>query len=137
MESRGVSPLVAALVTALALTVPLPIRWVVVDIDPLLGVLVIPTILTFVVALLVWRYGWARRAEWGALVGVVAVAVLTQVSEVPDGHGGAPALSFAASLLIVMVVTLVVWEIGGAFGRRWRRGFRPQRPQHLEVAETP
>jgi hypothetical protein len=137
MDSRGVSPLVAALVTALALTVPLPIRWVVVDIDPLVGLFVIPTILTVVVALLVWRYGWARQAEWGALLGVVAVAVLTQVSEVLDRHGGAPALSFAGSLLIVMVVTLVVWEIGGAFGRRLRSGLRPRRPQHLEVAETP
>ena len=134
MERQGVSSLVAALVTALAWTAPLPIRWMVVEIDPLsAGLLAVPIILAVVVAVLVWRYGWERRAVWGAFLGVLAVAGLSELSAVLDGHGGAGAVSFVGALLFVAVMTLLAWEVGGWVGRR----FRPERTPHLETAATP
>jgi hypothetical protein len=124
VEDQGVSPLVAALLTGLIWTVPLPITRLALTTAPIVaGVLELPTVLAIVVALVVWRYGWSRRSLLGGLVGVVAVAVLSEVTVLVDGHDRFRGLFVLGAVGYMVIATFLAWAVGGATGRRLNRRF--------------
>jgi hypothetical protein len=125
------SPVLAAMFTALALSVPLPF-----DgpgrgsgLQAFVGLVATPVLLIVVAALLVWRYGWSQRLLLGAFAGTVGAQLFWTVVAWARGRSDLPPiLPFAAMVVLFGLVEMFVcWLVGGAIGTSLQR-LRPITP---------
>ena len=124
MNRGALSPLVGALLTALAWTAPLPLTRLAMATDPLLvGALGIPVVLSVVVALAAWRRGWSRGSMLGGMLGAVAFVVLSVATAVVDTPRDVSLSQAGFGTLYVAIATGLAWLVGGALGRLLRNHF--------------